>query len=113
MKKEMRMELQSLFAAVLMSACAAPAIAQDSNTPNIDQRQNNQQQRIDNGVKSGQLTARETRNLDQREATIEADKQAAKADGVVTPAERRRLRREESRASRAIYAKKHKQRVAQ
>ena len=96
-----------------MSACAAPAFAQNTATPNIDQRQVNQQKRIDNGVKSGQLTARETFNLEKREARIEADKQAAKADGVVTPAERRHLQREENRASRAIYAKKHNQRVAQ
>ena len=113
MKKEMRMELQSLFAAVLMSALAAPAIAQDSSTPNIDQRQNNQQKRIDSGIKSGQLSAQEMHSLDQHEAKIEADKQAAKADHKVTPAERRHLQREENRASRAIDAKKHQQHSAQ
>lgn len=112
MKKELKMELQSLLAVVLVSACAAPAFAQNTATPNIDQRQVNQEKRIDNGVKSGQLSAQETRNLDQREARIEADKQAAKADGKVTLAERRHLQREENRASRAIYAKKHNRRVA-
>ncbi len=113
MKKEMRMELQSLFAAALMSALAAPAMAQNTSTPNIDQRQNNQEKRIDSGIKSGQLSAQETHNLDQREAKIEADKQAAKADGKVTPAERLRLQTEENRASRAIHAKKHNQHSAQ
>ena len=106
------MKLHNFLAVALIAACAAPAFAQNTATPKIDQRQINQEKRIDNGVKSGQLTAQETRNLDKREAKIEADKQAAKADGKVTMAERRHLRREENRASRAIYAKKHNRRVA-
>ena len=113
MKKEMRMELQSLFAAALMSALAAPAIAQDSSAPNIDQRQNNQQKRIGSGVRSGQLSAQATHSLDQHEAKIEAGKPAAKAGDKVTPAERRHLQREENLASRAIDAEKHQQPSAQ
>lgn len=105
------MKLKPLLASVLMSAFAVSAFAQ-TNTPKIDQRQENQQQRIDNGVKSGALTAKETNNLDKREAKIEADKTAAKADGKVTAAERRKLKREENKASKAIYKKKHNARTA-
>ncbi|MGZ3239166.1 MAG: hypothetical protein ACXWJK_02100 [Burkholderiaceae bacterium] len=105
------MKLNTLLASILLSTFAVSAFAQ-TNTPRIDQRQENQQQRIDNGVKSGALTAKETNNLDKREAKLEADKQAAKADGKVTPKERRKLKREENRDSKAIYKKKHNARTA-
>ncbi len=107
------MKRNPLFAAILLTLLAAPAFAQNTATPTVDQRQVNQQNRIANGVNSGALTAKEAENLEKREAKIEADKQAAKADGKVTRAERRKLNREENRASHAISRKKHNDRVAQ
>jgi len=76
-------------------------------TPVVKERQENQQKRIAGGVKSGELTAKETRNLEAREVKIQHDKRAAKADGVVTARERVKLHREQNRASRAIYRQKH------
>lgn len=78
-----------------------------TKTPRINKRQENQQQRIAQGVKSGELTAKETEHLEAREAKIQSDKKMAKADGKVTAQERSRLRREENRTSRAIYHQKH------
>lgn len=101
------MKFNTLFAALLVSAFALPVFAQNTSTPNIDKRQDNQQKRIAQGVKSGELTVKETENLEKREGKIEADKQLAKADGKVTRAERRKLQREENVASRKIYKKKH------
>jgi len=63
--------------------------------------------RIRQGVRSGELTRPEAARLRAREANITATKQAALADGVVTPTERRVVRGEERRASRAIYRQKH------
>jgi hypothetical protein len=63
--------------------------------------------RIRQGVRSGELTPNEAARLHAREANITATKQAARADGVVTPAERQVVRREERRTSRAIYRQKH------
>lgn len=105
------MKRNILLAGLLMSAITASAFAQ-TNTPNLDKRQENQEKRIDQGVKSGALTAKEAGNLEKREAKLEADKQAAKADGKVTPAERRKLQHEANRDSRAIYRKKHNGRTA-
>ena len=76
-------------------------------TPRITDRQINQQDRIAQGVKSGELTPRETEHLEAREAKIQHDKKLAKSDGVVTPAERAKLEREENRTSKAIYHQKH------
>jgi hypothetical protein len=99
----------SLFVATLF---AIPAFAQTTATPRVDQRQESQQKRIANGINSGALTAQETANLEKREAKIQADKTAAKADGVVTKQERAKLNAEENRASKKIYNKKHNARTA-
>lgn len=102
------MKIHALIAAVALTAAGAsfaqtPATA----TPKVDAMQANQQTRIDQGVASGQLTAKETNRLDKREAKLQADKTAAKSDGTVTPAERRKLRREAKRNSKAIHKQKH------
>ena len=82
-----------------------------TKTPRITKRQANQQKRIHEGVKDGDLTRRETVKLEAREAKIHHDKKAAKSDGVVTARERTKLRREENRTSRAIYRQKHDDQV--
>lgn len=56
---------------------------------------------------SGQLTPKEAARLEKREAKLAANEQAAKADGVVTRKERRRLQRQANRDSAAIYRQKH------
>jgi Ni/Co efflux regulator RcnB len=91
--------LGSLFTAQIASA--------QTRTPVINERQEHQQHRIKQGVRSGELTRHETRNLERREAKIQRDKRIAKSNGRVSPAERRHLRREENRTSHAIYRDKH------
>ena len=78
-----------------------------TKTPRVTKRQVHQQERIAQGVKSGELTAKETKHLETREVKIQNDKKEAKADGVVTHQERAKLHREQNRASRAIYRQKH------
>lgn len=58
----------SIFAAAVLAVSTSVAMGQTSAT--INQRKENQQDRIAQGVKSGQLTAGETRNLERREASI-------------------------------------------
>ncbi|OYU44746.1 MAG: hypothetical protein CFE44_11265 [Burkholderiales bacterium PBB4] len=102
------MNVRSIAAAFAISAVSA-AFAQPPvpSTPNLDKREAIQQKRIDQGVASGQLTAKETNRLDKREAKLAADEATAKADGTLTPAERRKLQREAKRDSAAIYRQKH------
>ena len=112
------MKIQTLIAAIVLTAggaafAQAPAAAKDPlATPKIDQRQANQEKRIDQGIASGALTTKEATRLDKRETKIESDKLAAKADGKVTPAERRKLKREQNHASRAIHRQKHDRQTA-
>jgi hypothetical protein len=95
------------FGGLAMAQTPAPAPANPMATPRIDNRQANQQQRIDKGVASGQLTSKEAAHMENRENKIAADETAAKADGKVTKAERAHLKKEENRASKAIHRQKH------
>jgi hypothetical protein len=87
------------------------ALADDVNKPEpkVTRRAENQQQRIAQGVKSGQLTARETANLEKKEVAIH---QEVKTDrtlngGKLTAAERRQVNRQQNQVSKQIYNKKH------
>jgi hypothetical protein len=79
----------------------------------VGQRQRNQQERIAQGVKSGQLTPRETAHLEGRESAInhEVKNDRAANGGKLTPAEHRQVNRQQNRTSNAIYRKKHNARV--
>lgn len=94
---------QTLFALII----AAPLAVWAQSTPGVDQRQANQQQRIDQGVRSGALTADEAARLDRGQERVQAMEDRAKADGKVTAAERRRLHRAENVESRRIARQKH------
>ena len=93
-----------LTGAMLVAAAVAPAFAQD-----INQRKENQQDRISQGVQSGQLTAHETANLEGKEAALNHEEHNMRAadDGHLTAGDRARLTRQQNRLSRHIYDKKH------
>ncbi len=110
-------QVQTLISVLVLAASgvafAQTAVPADPTaTPRIDKRAANQQKRIDQGVASGQLNAKEANRLDKREAKLAADVTAAKADGTVTAEERRKLKRQENRNSRAIHKQKHDKQTA-
>lgn len=78
-----------------------------AETPRVDQRQLNQERRIDQGVASGSLTAREANRLERGQQRIDNMEARAKADGVVTRQERARLHQAQDVESRRIAAQKH------
>jgi hypothetical protein len=90
-------------ATVLGLAVCGSAFAEESP----EQRQRNQQERIDQGVRSGQLTDREANRLEAQHQKINRDIKAAKADGEMTPGERAKIEREQNRLSKRIYKQKH------
>ena len=81
--------------------------AQSTNDPGIQQRMQNQDRRIDQGVNSGQLTPRETGRLEAEQAKIKQDELRMKSDGNLTAKERTKLTKEQNRASKDIYRLKH------
>src|SRR5579859_3593543 len=98
----------SISAAMLM-----PIFAQEAPEPEregrIQQRKENQQERIGQGVGSGQLTAGETANLEHKEAKLnrEVRNDRRANGGALTPPERRQVNRQQDRLSRNIYRDKH------
>lgn len=94
-------------AAILIAMSFSVKTFAQTATPGVTQKQVNQQARIQEGKHSGDLTRREKRHLQAQQAKIQHDKKIAKADGVVTPRERGKIRREQRRASANIYIQKH------
>ena len=88
-----------------------PASASSERLQADVQRNINQQTRIQNGVKSGALTGRETGRLEAGQARADRRESHAAADGRVGAAEERRIRRSENRQSRRIFRKKHNARL--
>jgi hypothetical protein len=84
------------------------AMAQ-SNDPAVNQRRENQQDRIANGVQSGQLTAGETKSVEGQEANlnreIRDDRQAN--GGTLTQQEKQQVNNQQNGLSREIYNDKH------
>ena len=85
----------------------AQAPSYGTNDPGIQQRMQNQEQRIDQGVKSGALTPKETGRLEAEQAKIRQTEQRMKSDGQLTPNERQKLNNMQDRSSQQIYNQKH------
>lgn len=75
----------------------------------VNSREGNQQQRITQGVRSGQMTPGETRNVENRDASInrEAQRDRAANGGRLTGQERAQINRRQNNVSRSIYNDKH------
>lgn len=101
------MKLKIAAAALLITAFTLPAFAQTASTPRIDQRQANQDRRIDQGVQSGALTEREAARMEKGQAHVQKLEDKAAADGKVTAKERARLEHAQDVQSRRIARQKH------
>jgi len=90
------------------AATPTPAPAEKPK-PTIAQRKENQQDRIAQGVKSGQLTAGETANLETKEAAINGETKADRAanGGKLTGAEKKQINGQQNQVSKQIYKDKH------
>ena len=79
----------------------------EAETPVIDQRQTNQEKRIDQGIASGQLNEREANRLNKQQGHINKMEDKVKSDGVLTKREKARIHHAQDRASRHIAREKH------
>ncbi len=97
---------RTLIAAV---ALVAPllAAAQTASTPRIDQRQVNQDARIDKGVQSGSLTQKEAAKLDKGQTHVQNMENKAMADGTVNKKEAGRIEHAQDQQSKKVYREKH------
>ncbi len=114
--------LKIAFCSAALAVMMLPAMAQTSpnavtppptppikKNPPINQRLENQQDRIAQGVNSGQLTARETSSLENKEAAIQNEVRADRNanGGKLTPQERAQVNRQLNHTSKQIYRDKH------
>src|ERR1700689_5455048 len=108
-----------LSAAAVIAMCVPSAFAQQSDTSStatpadkpatIAQRKANQQDRIAQGIESGQLTAGETKNLETKETGVNQEERTMRSDddGHLTAADRSKLNNQQNHLSNQIYDDKH------
>lgn len=96
-----------LFAAALLCAATSAIAAAHPATPRVDRREARQHARIEQGVRSGELTPREAARLRAGQRHVHRMELRAKADGHVTLRERAQLGRAQARQSRHIARLKH------
>ena len=85
---------------------ASPAFA-GKRDPRVNAHQHNQHARIAQGVKSGELTKAEAKDLRGDQKDIRTEEKAFKADGKLTKNERQELHQDQAAASKEIYQEKH------
>lgn len=102
MKKWMQWTMTAMCAFALSTGVAA------AKTPTAKNRQINQQKRIGQGVKSGELTKAEARRLERNAARIRRSTVKDRHDqGVFTLRERVKAHKKLNRQSAAIAKQKH------
>jgi hypothetical protein len=100
----MKRMILTMVTAGLIAGTTGIACADD-----IQQRKENQQDRIGQGVENGSLTPRETVNLEKKEGKLnrEIHHDRVKNGGNLTNKEKARVNRQQNHLSRQIYKDKH------
>ena len=97
----------------VLTAALALGMASGAMAQTVDQRHIDQQQRINQGIRSGELTPGETGRLEHQQGSI--DRQEARMrdrdGGRLTRQDRRILQHRENRTSAHIWRAKHNNRV--
>ena len=93
----------------LLAIATTSAFAQSNSgaAGEFVERNINQQQRIEQGLKSGELTTREAARLEREESRVERMESKALRDGKVTANEAQRINEAQNRVSNDIYREKH------
>jgi hypothetical protein len=104
--------LESDFNLVLKPAQTLPWVIRSLNFPRVNEvntREQNQQNRIANGLQNGTMTAGQAARAENREQHIQNQEKADMAanNGHLTKGEQKQLNREQNRTSRQIYKDKH------
>ena len=97
------------FNRIWMAAVLGTALTAVTKAQTINQRRENQQDRIAQGIQSGSLTAGEAARLETKEARLNRQIHDDREDhnGHLTKAERAQINRQQNKLSRQIYRAKH------
>jgi hypothetical protein len=111
----MKNPMKTTFLSAALAILVLPAVAQ-STTPSasvtgesVQDRKENQQDRIANGATSGELTAGETANLERKESNLnQEERDMRKLDhGKLTSTDKTTLNQQQNQLSKQIYQDKH------
>ena len=102
------MKLVRIVSIAALGLCLSSGAALAGQRHNINKREERQQLRIAQGIKSGTLTPKEAAILERQEARIEAlEAKDRRSGGGLSPAERAELNRLLNLESHRIYKQKH------
>ena len=93
--------------AIAIATCSLGSLAHAAGSADTQQRNVNQQQRIQQGLQSGALSVSETARLEREQAHVERLERRALRDGSLSDAEAARIDSAQDAASRDIYRQKH------
>jgi hypothetical protein len=96
-----------MVAALALAATGATTAVAQTATPNIDQREANEQARIKQGRESGELTPAEHQRLEAEQHFIKQKEKRDKADGVMTQEEKTHLNHLQNMESKDIKHQKN------
>lgn len=100
----MKRILSTTLAIAIGAVFSASAMAQTSASE--IQRNINQQTRIEEGLKSGELNTREAARLEQQQSKVNRDQARALQDGKLTAAEKAKIQAEQNKVSQNIKQEK-------
>jgi hypothetical protein len=104
--KEQNVKTIAIFTAAGSLIFSGAVLAQTRAT-NDTQRDVNQQERIEQGLKSGELTTHEAGKLERQEAHVDRMESRAMSDGKISNGEQARITAAQNRVSGDIYKQKH------
>lgn len=96
---------RTTIAMAIAAMLCGTAIAQTTGTE--VQRNVNQQERIEQGLQSGQLNTHEAAKLESGEARVDRMESNAMKDGTLSSAEKARIQKAQNAESKAIHVQKH------
>jgi predicted nuclease with TOPRIM domain len=97
--------LKGVMAVLLAGSVSLTGLPAWSQT--VNQRQENQQRRIEQGVESGQITREEYNRLQRQQGRTQAMEDRMKADGKLTPKERAKLQERLDKTGSNVNRQKH------
>ena len=105
----MNLVIISILTGALLTGTATMSFADDAKEGRIKQRKENQQKRIAQGVKSGELTPHETARIEHNESKINKEVRHDRKEngGNLTNKEKAQVNRQQNKVSKEIYNQKH------
>jgi hypothetical protein len=101
------MNLSTYSLAIVAASLLSTAVRADTLAEQDQQRDVNQQQRIEQGLKSGELSSKEAGQLERDQQHVDRMEARDLRNGSISPAEQARLNAAQNRSSAAIYNDKH------